>query len=178
MLQDSELIILQSIQEQEMLSQRDLAEKAELSLGMTNAIIKKLISKGWVLVKKLNSRKLIYALSPEGLEEISRRTYRYMQKTFKDATIYRSVLEMYFLQKKREGFRTIVLYGNSDFDYIIDYVCDRHGLSFMKTVQLRLIHSLLKEPGTFVVCGESEVPIDVTGSCIVNLKTIMLSVEN
>ncbi|HPG86689.1 MAG TPA: winged helix-turn-helix transcriptional regulator, partial [Spirochaetales bacterium] len=68
---DAELVILESIYSSQKrsraLTQRDLAEAAGLSLGMTNALVKRFSDKGWVLLKRLNSRNIQYALTPDGV---------------------------------------------------------------------------------------------------------------
>src|SRR6056297_2173118 len=54
--------------------QRDLAQIAGLSLGMTNAILKRLAQKGWITVRKVNNRNISYAVSPEGMDLIMRKS--------------------------------------------------------------------------------------------------------
>ncbi|HUW33669.1 MAG TPA: winged helix-turn-helix transcriptional regulator, partial [Planctomycetota bacterium] len=59
---DAELSILENIYSSQRrshgLTQRDLAESAGLSLGMTNALLKRFSDKGWVLLKRLNARSI------------------------------------------------------------------------------------------------------------------------
>ena len=69
---EKELKILEKIHNNEdSVKQRDLEKIAELSLGMTNSILKRLIEKGFITVKKVNNRNIKYAVSPLGIEEIS-----------------------------------------------------------------------------------------------------------
>lgn len=114
-------------------TQRALARTAGLSLGMTNVLLKRFTEKGWVTVKRVNARNLHYALTPEGVQEIARRTYRYLKRTARSTALYRDLLEEHVLAAKREGVRTLVLAGPSDLDFILEYVCERHGLVFLKT---------------------------------------------
>lgn len=114
-------------------TQRALARTAGLSLGMTNVLLKRFTEKGWVTVKRVNARNLHYALTPEGVQEIARRTYRYLKRTARSTALYRDLLEEHVLAAKREGVHTLVLAGPSDLDFILEYVCERHGLVFLKT---------------------------------------------
>ncbi len=114
-------------------TQRALARTAGLSLGMTNVLLKRFTEKGWVTVKRVNARNLHYALTPEGVQEIARRTYRYLKRTARSTALYRDLLEEHVLAAKREGVHTLVLAGQSDLDFILEYVCERHGLVFLKT---------------------------------------------
>ncbi len=114
-------------------TQRSLAASAGLSLGMTNVLLKRFSEKGWVTVRRVNARNLQYALTPEGVQEIARRTYRYLRRTARNASLYRDILEEFALSAKREGVRALVLAGASDLDFVLEYVCERHGLAFLKT---------------------------------------------
>ena len=44
--------------------QRTLAKKANVSLGMMNAILGRFAERGWIMLTNVNGRKLAYALTP------------------------------------------------------------------------------------------------------------------
>ena len=46
---DKEAIILEYIYYNDSIKQRELADKAGISLGMVNAILRRLIEKGWLM---------------------------------------------------------------------------------------------------------------------------------
>ena len=50
-------------------NQRDLSRHMDLSLGMTNMLVRRLISKGYIRIKPLNKRKVKYILTPKGFSE-------------------------------------------------------------------------------------------------------------
>jgi len=135
-------------------TQRSLAASSGLSLGMTNVLLKRFSEKGWVTVKRFNARNLQYALTPEGVQEIARRTYRFLKRTARDASFYRDILEEYVLSAKREGVHTLVLAGASDLDFVLEYVCERHGLLFLKTADPRRAQSL-RGDGARILYAES-----------------------
>ena len=134
--EDAELAILESIyssqRHERPLTQRDLAEAAGLSLGMTNALLKRFAEKGWVLLRRLNARTIHYALSPDGVNEIAHRTYRYFKRSARNASMYRDLIEAFVMKAKREGVGRIVLAGSSDLDFILEFACERHGVLFVK----------------------------------------------
>lgn len=134
--EDAELAILESIysshKRERPLTQRDLAEASGLSLGMTNALLKRFAEKGWVLLRRLNTRTIHYALSPDGVNEIAHRTYRYFKRSARNASMYRDLIEAFVMKASREGVGRIVLAGNSDLDFILEYACERHGVLFVK----------------------------------------------
>ena len=53
---DHELDVLSQLHQNNGVKQRDLAQAIGLSLGMTNAILKRLAGKGFVTMRKLNAR--------------------------------------------------------------------------------------------------------------------------
>ena len=158
--EDSELLILENIYSSQKrsrsITQRDLAEAAGLSLGMTNALLKRFSDKGWVLLKRLNARNIQYALTPDGVNEIAHRTYRYFRRTAKSAGLYRDMIEAFVMAKKRAGATRLVLAGVSDLDFLIEYACERHGLLFVKAADPEKAERLGAAAGTVVVYAEGE----------------------
>jgi len=112
--------------------QRDLAEIAGLSLGMTNAILKRLTEKGWITIRRLNSRNVRYAVTPEGMEEILRRSYGYFKRTIKHVVRYRTTLEQFTAELSREGYHRLILVGKSDLDFIVEHAAVKAGLMLEK----------------------------------------------
>jgi DNA-binding MarR family transcriptional regulator len=138
---ESEYLILESIYDSSSrktpLRQRDLAHIAGTSLGMTNSILKRLAQKGWISVKKINSRNFHYAVTLEGINEIVRRGYGYFKRTIKNVVYYKESLDELIRQAKRREISAAILVGMSDLDFIIEHLCHCYGLSFLKAVDLK-----------------------------------------
>ena len=88
------LNILHILEADDSLSQREISRRANISLGTVNALISQCIRTGLIKVKKLNSRKIRYILTCEGMKELTSRSINYIQKS------YQAILEME--QKVRE----------------------------------------------------------------------------
>lgn len=128
---DKELDLLEFIaRNRTRVRQRDLAKVIGLSLGMTNAILKRLAQKGWLTMKKVNNRNIRYIVSPQGMEKIARRTYRYFRRTIKNVAYYREVIEQFVRKAKREGYTSIILVGKSDLDFIVEHACLNNKLRY------------------------------------------------
>lgn len=128
---EKELAILEKIHKsKDSIKQRDLAKIAGLSLGMTNVILKRLVEKGFLTVKKVNNRNLRYAVSPLGMEEISKRSFRYFKRTIKNVVIYKEAIGDIIKEAKEKGFTRICLAGKSDIDFIIEHACSKNHISF------------------------------------------------
>ena len=134
--------------------QRDLASAAGASLGMTNAILKRLALKGMIAVRKLNSRNVQYAITPDGINEIARRSYRYFKRTIKNVVFYRDRIDESVSRAKVRGMQAVLLIGISDLDFIVEHACDRHGLPFLKAVDLAVAASA-RRTGVLSVFSES-----------------------
>lgn len=63
-------------------SQREIANKTGISLGLVNTLIKKCAKKGLVKIEKLNSRNIKYILTPAGIKKITKKTINYIQKSY------------------------------------------------------------------------------------------------
>jgi DNA-binding MarR family transcriptional regulator len=138
---DTEFIILENIYgssgREIPLRQRDLAQIAGTSLGMTNSILKRLAQRGWISIKKLNSRNIRYAVTLEGINEIARRGYGYFKRTIRNVVYYRENLEELIRRAKRKNVSTVLLAGISDLDFIVEHLCQRYGLSFLKAAETK-----------------------------------------
>ncbi|MBF9018683.1 MULTISPECIES: winged helix-turn-helix transcriptional regulator [unclassified Oceanispirochaeta] len=127
---DKEIIILEQIQNNPQVSQRDLASIAQASLGMTNAILKRFVKKGFITIKKVNNRNIHYILTTDGLDEISKRSWSYFRRTIKNVVVYQDAIFEIVKQVKKEEYCIIALQGQSDFEFIIEHVCYKMGIEF------------------------------------------------
>lgn len=129
---EKELEILEHLHQDTSLHQRDLSRIVGLSLGMTNAILKRLATKGFLMVRKVNNRNIKYIVSPAGVEEISRRSYNYLKRTIKNIVYYKENLEHTLRQLKEQGIQRVLLEGQSDVDFIIEHLCMKTGLHYSR----------------------------------------------
>jgi DNA-binding MarR family transcriptional regulator len=128
---DRELDALERIQQsQHPVHQRDLARIIGLSLGMTNAILKRLAQKGLLQVQKVNNRNIQYVVSAKGMEEIALRSYRYLKRTIKNVVYYKEAIDQIIRELSSRGFRRLMLVGSSDLDFIVEHLCHKHHLAF------------------------------------------------
>ena len=145
---DKEISLLEVLKNRPDAGQRDMAEAIGLSLGMTNLLLKDLSARGWMLMRKLNPRKVQYVLTPEGMKELSRRSYRFVKKTIRSVADCREKLEGLVLQVKESGAKGLLLVGSSGLDFVLDYLCRQHGVVFRSEP--------LADAGWFIVYGEDE----------------------
>ena len=113
---DRHLEILTAIGEGEPLTQRALAERLGIALGLANLYLKRLVTKGYIKVtdfgKKPAARKrLRYLLTPKGLTEKTRLTYEYMNRSVALYRLARVTLRSALAHLPEHGLKRIALYG-------------------------------------------------------------------
>jgi len=130
---EKELTILENIYNKPgEVRQRDLAEITGLSLGMTNAILKRLAVKGLLTIKRVNNRNIHYIVTPTGIEALTRKSYRYFKRTIKNVVYYKEAIENLAIDVKKQGYDGLVLKGSSDLDFIVEHSCIKANLKYMK----------------------------------------------
>lgn len=149
---DKEYAILENIYHKpEKVRQRDLAHIAGISLGMTNAILKRLINKGLVIARKINHRTIHYAVTPSGINAIMQRSYRYFKRTIKNIVYYKEKIRELVHEIATKGYSKIQLAGESDLDFIVEHCVHQEGLA-LERVDAGGVPS--PSPGTFIVWSE------------------------
>lgn len=94
------------------LSQRQLAKRAGISIGLVNSILRKLMNTGYVRTRAINRRQLQYCLTPNGLVEVARRSRRYVTDTIKSyRAIQESTVEL-ISSSIEDGYDCFILRGD------------------------------------------------------------------
>lgn len=123
-------VISDTLKDDPQASQRTLAKKANMSLGMMNAILQRFVERGWIMLTNVNGRKLAYAVTPDGISELAKRGKRFALRTFKLANDYSEAFCKKFREAKTSGKTKVILYGDSYIKFIIKYACMETGLEF------------------------------------------------
>jgi DNA-binding MarR family transcriptional regulator len=148
--------INQSESSQKAVTQRELASRTGLSLGMTNALLRRLAKRGWVKLTRISRKSMRYAVTPEGVGEILRRTAGYFRRAARNADQYREQIEFFIVEARRQGTSTLVLAGASELDFLIEFFCERHGIAFVKTVDLERARAMGRRAAVTLLYAETE----------------------
>ncbi len=179
--EDTELAILENIytstKRADIVRQRDLAKIAGSSLGMTNAILKRLVQKGFIIVRKINSRNIQYIVTPDGVNEIARRSYHFFKRTIKNVVFYRDRIDEAVSRAKAKGMQAVLLVGISDLDFIVEHACDRHGIPFLKAVDERVAEKVLSGK-VLAVYGENVLNPESRSNILNLTKNPVVSPDN
>jgi DNA-binding MarR family transcriptional regulator len=95
-------------------TQRALARKFNISLGLVNSFIKRLARKGYVKVTTIPRKRVKYILTPKGFAEKSRLTYEFIQYSLH---FYKKALRDFqelVGEFETMGVKKVVFYGAND----------------------------------------------------------------
>jgi len=96
------------------LSQRNLAEKTGVALGLVNALIKRAVNKGLVKIKEAPSRRFAYYLTPKGFSEKSRLVSQYLTSSLNFFRQARGQYEQEFEVCYKKGWKRIAIIGSGE----------------------------------------------------------------
>jgi len=112
-MQKNELNTLLEIKENPNLSQRSLAHRLNISLGLTNAILQNLIHRGWIKAKKLTGRKILYLITPQGMTRTTNLIYDRFRETQNYYQYTKELLTSYLIDLYTKGKRRAIIYGTN-----------------------------------------------------------------
>ncbi len=105
-LKDGELLqLLKELESSPSITQRELSSRLGISLGKVNYIVKALIEKGFVKASLFNESNkksaYFYVLTPHGLEEKAKITYRFLKRKMREYDQLKEEIEQ--LKKETKG---------------------------------------------------------------------------
>ncbi len=127
-------------------SQRELASSTNLSLGMTNALLKRFSDKGWLYMKKISARNIQYVLTSEGLNKLMRRSSRYFQRTARLMKDYKDII---WTLIESNNYKSVVIIGNTDLEFLFDFACT---MAHIPLVKANSIPTIFTDDTLFVFC--------------------------
>ena len=95
------------------LSQRSLARKLNISLGLTNAILQNLIHRGLIKAQKMSGRKILYLITPKGMVQAANFIYDRVRETQHYYQYAKDLLTNHFSNLYDKGARKAAIYGTS-----------------------------------------------------------------
>ncbi len=115
------------------ITQVTLADELGVAVGTINWYLKRLISKGYVKVKRAQRKKLRYIITPEGIALRANLTVDYIKTSF---DLYRRIRERTNLcleQLKAAGYNEVNVPGEGEIAEVISLTCLEHGVSLTQS---------------------------------------------
>jgi DNA-binding MarR family transcriptional regulator len=118
-----DLIILEHLEQDPDATQASLAEQAGVAVGTINWHIKRLVSKGYIKVRRAERRKLRYIITPEGLALRARLTVDYIQSSFHLYRLIRKRALEALEQVRSAGYDRVRIIGEGDLEEVCRLSC-------------------------------------------------------
>ncbi|MBI4230646.1 MAG: winged helix-turn-helix transcriptional regulator [Planctomycetes bacterium] len=110
----TEASLLEELQQDPTLTQRELASRVGMALGVTNAYLKRLAKKGFLKVSTLPRKRLKYFLTPKGVARKVQITYEYLYYSLRFHRLAREESRRLLERIRAGGGRRVRLLGAGD----------------------------------------------------------------
>lgn len=118
--------------------QREFAMSANLSLGMTNALLRRFTDKGWLYMKKISTRNIQYILTTNGINELAYRSTQYFKRTARLMKNYKECITTVIDNAMHTGCKTLLLVGETDLEFLFTFACVNAHIDFLKILEIPL----------------------------------------
>ena len=109
-----QLTVLDAVQRDQHITQRTLSAKLGIALGLTNIYLKRLIRKGYIKCVNVQSNRLTYLITPQGIAEKSRLTYEYMNYSLRLYREVRQHLSEVLRPCRENGAQRVAVFGTGE----------------------------------------------------------------
>ena len=126
-----ELVLLEQIENDPDVTQASMAAQLGVAVGTVNWHLKRLISKGYVKVKRARRRKLRYIITPEGIALRARLTVNYIEQSMYLYRLIRERSQEALAEVKRAGYNQVRIQGDGDLADICRLTCFEQGVTIV-----------------------------------------------
>lgn len=130
-----DLQLLREIASRSSVTQRSLAKRYGLALGLTNFLIRRLITKGYVKIVNLERKRLRYLITPRGLAEKARLSYDYLEYSLYFYREIRAFLTRALSVIAQTPGARIVLYGTSEVAEVACLILQEEGVDLVAVIE-------------------------------------------
>ena len=157
-------------------NQRDLSKQLDISLGMTNLLVRRLVAKGYIRIRQLNKRKTEYILTPKGFSEKYYKSVHYTLKTIRSIGLIKEQLNIIIQGLYDKGERNFFILGNSDLVELVEMSLRQPKWAGIKFSRVEDISENLQ--GIIFICREQMEAEEHTTSCCVDLIKELANQKN
>lgn len=110
----TELGLYHALEAEADVSQRALSKKLSVSIGFVNALLKRIIRKGWVKAHAVPPRRWAYYVTPKGFREKSRLVQEYLEQSLAFFREARGEYVKLLARLRADGANSVLLIGCSE----------------------------------------------------------------
>lgn len=157
-------------------NQRELSRQMNLSLGMTNMLLRRLVTKGYIRIKQLDSRKVGYFLTPKGFAEKMRKSVKYTLKTISSIGLIKKQLLEILGSLYTQGHRKFYILGESDFAELVESSLIQSQWAGIEVIRIKSLAE--GSDGLVLICREDENSLELDGEHCVDMVKELASHKN
>lgn len=153
---DKEYKVISELSKNGHTSQRDISKNIDLSLGMVNIILKRLIKKGYIKIKQLDGKKVRYILTPQGFSEKINKSYNYLLKTINITKLLKERIKELILERYSKGLRKFVILGDGELSEITEIALVELKKDDIEVVKATKIESI-SDDSALIICASNHI---------------------
>jgi DNA-binding MarR family transcriptional regulator len=108
------LQLLEEIERNPKVSQRELSHKFGIALGVTNACIKRMVRRGLIRLKGIAPRRIAYYITPKGFVEKTNLTLRFFSYNIRHYSEMKQQIARKLIEMQNSGVKRVAFYGLGD----------------------------------------------------------------
>jgi DNA-binding MarR family transcriptional regulator len=128
LIENKEIELLDAISQDPRVTQSGLSAQLGIAVGSVNWYIKRLITRGYIKVSRLDRTRLQYDLTPEGMSVLTQRALQYMRGSLKVYKELRDEAKNVVAQLAERGITHVYLDGEDEKIDILRLTCIEAGL--------------------------------------------------
>ncbi len=117
-------------------TQREVAKRIGVALGLTNLMLRRLLKKGYVKIAGTKRSRIRYLITPKGILEKSRLTYEFIDYSLALYSRVRRFLHVQLAILAQTGQRRVLLYGTGELAELAFLAVREIGLELVGVVDL------------------------------------------
>ena len=147
-------------------TQRNLSKRTNLSLGLVNLILKRLVQRGYIKSRELDAKKAEYILTPKGFAEKAKKSYAYIFKTIDMVKNIKEEIKKIILKEYNKGTRDFVVLGEGSLTDLVRLAFSENRFDNMQYRFLKKPEWIEKEE--LVLITDEQIK-KVNGNRVINL---------
>lgn len=133
--------LLSEVADEQPVSQRELAKRLGIALGLVNSYLKNFVTKGYVRIKNYPQNRYAYLLTPQGMAEKARLAYQHVNYFTSLYTVTRQDYLLLFRGLVERGVTTVAFCGVDEVAEIAWLSLQESGLVLAEVMDERNVDS-------------------------------------
>jgi len=136
---ERDFLILEQIEQNPDATQASLATQLGVAVGTINWHLKRLVSKGFIKVRRAERRKLKYIITPEGIVLRAHLTMDYIRTSFNLYRLIRQRMRDALAKVRAAGYSQVHLKGDGDVADVCRLTCLENSVSIVNKPGIPLV---------------------------------------